>query len=194
MVGRAHDREVGALVTELEHPVDELAVHVDLGASRERSRACRRQPDRRRRRRRATRRSPRRPSRLAPARRSPTRGRTPSSAAPVAGRARSRPRSGRRSRRVAAARPCSATSAIGSPGSSQGTISKSGRGSTLGASRRATTRRASPRRGSTSIVSRSSGIASYPVRYGRSAPIESSTTSTSAARSIRSRTRAIRSE
>ena len=54
-----------------------------------------------------------------------------------------------------------ATSAIGSSVSSHGTISNtSGCGSTRGASSRGTTSFASPARGSTNIVSRSSGIAS----------------------------------
>ena len=83
----------------------------------------------------------------------------------------------------------SATSATGSSVSFQATTSNtSGCGSTRGASRRGTTSCASPRRGSTNIVRRSSGIASYPVRYGRSAPTDSNNVSTSSS-SIRSRAR-----
>ena len=63
---------------------------------------------------------------------------------------------------------------------------------TRGASSVGTTNVASPSRCATSIVSRSSGIASYPVSHGRSAPTDSSSTSMLLA-AIASRTRASRS-
>ena len=59
----------------------------------------------------------------------------------------------------------SATIVIGSSVSShERTANTSGRSTTRGASRRGTTRVASPSTGSTSMVSRSRGMASYPVR------------------------------
>ena len=63
----------------------------------------------------------------------------------------------------------------------------------LGAPRGAGRRASPPRRpGSTSIVRRSSGMASYPVRYGRSGPTDRRTASTPSS-AMRARTRSARS-
>ena len=126
------DREVRPLVTELEHALDELAVHVELAPPDERARA---HLDRDLRRPRAA--AARERGDLvgvlhhADRRRRPrTRARTSRAAARAGGRARTAPTCGRRSRHASAADPTSrATSAIGSSVSSHGTISnRSGRG------------------------------------------------------------------
>ena len=86
-----------------------------------------------------------------------------------------------------------ATISIGSSVSShENSSNASGCSSTRGASSVGITSTASASAGTTSIVSRSSGIASYPVRYGRSAPVDSSSTSTPSSR-MRARARASRS-
>ena len=147
VVGRAHDREVGVLVPELEHPLDELTVHVDLGAAAERSPAHvgRNLVDRGARR--AQRRDlvvvldlTHRPDDRRRARNSVARQR----------RLQIEHESGPRlvaDRDVPAPPTMPATSAIGSPGSSHGTISKLGPWFTAAPRAAATTSRASPRAG-----------------------------------------------
>jgi hypothetical protein len=71
-------------------------------------------------------------------------------------------------------------------------LKMSGRGITRGTSRPGTNMVASASAGTTSIVNRSSGMASYPVSHGRSAPTDRSTTSTAWAR-MAVRTRSSRS-
>ena len=91
-----------------------------------------------------------------------------------------------------AARP--ATIAVGSSVSFHGcNVNTPGCSTTRGASSRGITIVASPSRGTTSIVKRSSGIASYPDRYGRSWPTDTSSTSTPWS-AIALRTRSSRSE
>src|SRR5436305_7706929 len=86
-----------------------------------------------------------------------------------------------------------ATSATGSSVSDHGwMLNTSGCSSTRGASSWAITRVASASAGRTSMVSRSRGMAVYPVNHGRSAPSESSMQSTPTS-AMRWRTRATRS-
>ena len=80
------------------------------------------------------------------------------------------------------ARTSSAVMATGSSVSFHGrSENTSGISTTRGASRRGITRVTSPCRGTTSIVSRSSGMAWYPTSQGRSRPTERRRTSTSRA-------------
>ena len=159
------DGEVGALVAALEHPLDELAVHVELGAAGERARPhrCGDVVDD------AAPRAQRvdlvgvlhHPQRTGDVGRAPERdvGQRALQVEDETG-----PRvvaDGRRRRRRRAVDQPGDDARSGSSVSSQGTTSNaSGRSTTRGASSRGTTSTASPSTGSTSIVSRSSGIAS----------------------------------